>query len=229
MTDYLFDPAPIAAIEISNSQKMFPINRIFCVGRNYAAHALEMGNEVDREAPFYFTKSPASFLTSGRTVEFPPGTGDYHHEIELAVGLNGSAFEISKAEAEDVIFGYASALDMTRRDLQAKAKEKRRPWDLGKDVEASAIITPLVPKDDFGAIAGQRIFLELNGETRQDASLAELIHSVPAIIADLSKFYHLVPGDVILTGTPAGVGPVQKGDALSGGIEGLPLVQVTYR
>jgi len=163
----------------------------------------------------------------GRFCPYPPGTSNYHHEMELAVYLGGDAFRVSEADAMDAVFGYGCALDMTRRDLQGQAKDKRRPWDLGKDVEGSGILAPLTRAGAFGTPKDQRIWLEVNGEARQDASLAELIHSVPAVIADLSKYYHLRAGDVILTGTPAGVGSVQPGDVLRGGIDGLEEISLT--
>ncbi|WP_281826486.1 fumarylacetoacetate hydrolase family protein [Jannaschia rubra] len=222
----LFDPPALPRLAVTGSGDVFPVVRIFCVGRNYAAHAAEMGNEVDREAPFYFTKSSFALAPSGSTVPYPPQTDDYHHEMELAVAIGAPAFRIGPAQAERVIFGYGCGLDMTRRDLQARAKDKRRPWDLGKDVEGSAILAPLTQAADFGLPGDRRIHLSVNGAVRQDARLSDMIHDVPAIVADLSRFYHLAPGDLILTGTPAGVGPVIPGDVLTGGIEGLTDVRL---
>ncbi|KIT14986.1 fumarylacetoacetate hydrolase family protein [Jannaschia aquimarina] len=224
MTDFLFDPPEPVALSLAGGSARIPVRRIFCVGRNYAAHAAEMGAEVDREAPFYFTKSAPHLRAGGGTVAYPPGTDDYHHEMELAVVLGAHAYRVTPADAMDVVLGAACALDMTRRDRQAEAKEKRRPWDVGKDVEGSAILGEVtrgfVPE-------GQCIRLSVNGEIRQDARLSEMVHSVPEIIADLSRLYHLAPGDVILTGTPAGVGAVQPGDVLDGSIEGLTPLHVT--
>ena len=224
---YVFSPAEIASVPVAESDKLFPIHRIFCVGRNYAAHAAEMGGEVDREAPWYFTKSPASYGASGQTFPYPPGTQDYHHEVELIVALNGSAFRVSKEQADAVIFGYACGLDMTRRDLQQVGKDNRRPWDLGKDVENAAIIGPITPKADFGAPGAQTITLSVNGSQRQKGSLADMVWTVPEIISHLSHYYHLRAGDVIMTGTPSGVGPVKPGDVLHGEIDGLLPVTLT--
>ena len=227
MTTYLFDPPAIPAIPVTGQGALYPVRRIFCVGRNYAAHAAEMGNAVDREAPFYFTKSPHALLASGATLPYPPGTQDLHHEMELALALGQPVFQATRDAARAAIFGYACALDMTRRDLQGAAKDKRRPWDLGKDFEGSAVVAPLTRAGEIGEIGAQRIHLSVNGETRQDAVLGEMIHGVDAIVADLSRFYHLAPGDLILTGTPAGVGGVGPGDVLHGGIDGLAPISLT--
>jgi fumarylpyruvate hydrolase len=217
-------PAPVT-LAVAGAAARFPLGRIFCVGRNFEAHAAEMGTTVDREAPFYFTKSPAAAAPSGGTVPYPPGTKDCQHEIELAVAIGRGGAAIPVTEALAHVWGYGVALDMTRRDLQAAAKAVRRPWDLGKDFEASAIFAPLAPVARCGHPAG-RIRLAVNGAARQDADLSEMVWSVAEIIAHLSGFYHLRPGDVILTGTPAGVGPVVPGDRLAGRIDGLPPLDV---
>lgn len=222
----VFDLPALPQVPIVGSDQTFPVRRIFCVGRNYAAHAAEMGVEVDREAPFYFTKTPWAICQSGSTIPFALETADYHHEMEFVVAIGAPAFRVQPSDAMRAVFGYAAGLDMTRRDLQAAAKDKRRPWDLGKDVENSAVIAAITPEDQF-AIAGQRITLSVNGTMRQDASLAEMIWSVPEIIAHLSRFYHLMPGDLIYTGTPAGVGPVGAGDKIEGMIEGLAPISLT--
>jgi len=226
MTDYLFEPPKVHSIPVNGEAAEYPVSRIFCVGRNYAAHAAEMGVEVDREAPFYFTKSPQATLASGATLPYPPGTGNFHYEMELALVIGKPVFRVGAEEAAGAIYAYGCALDMTRRDLQLKAREKQRPWDLGKDVEGSAVFAPLTKAEDLGEVGPQRIHLEVNGEVKQDAHLSDLIHSVTEIIADLSKFYHLAPGDVIMTGTPAGVGPVVAGDAITGGIDGLDPIEL---
>jgi len=213
-------PQPVT-IPVRSLDQHYPVNRIFFVGRNYEAHAREMGNEVDREAPFYFTKSAQAITLSGSSIPYPPGTSDFHHEVELVVALSEEAFEIDAQEALGCIYGYACGLDMTRRDLQAKAKDKRRPWDLGKDFEHSAVISHILPASEIGHPSAGRIHLEVNGEARQEGDLSDLVWPVPDLIADLSKFYHLVPGDLIYTGTPSGVGPIVAGDKLSGGIEGV--------
>ena len=227
MTAPIFDiPAP-PLIPVTRETRGFAVRRIFCVGRNYAAHAAEMGNEVDREAPFYFTKSPHALLASGATLPYPPGTHDLHHEMELALTIGQPVFQATRDAARGAIFGYGCALDMTRRDLQGAAKDKRRPWDLGKDFEGSAVVAPLTRAEDMGEIGPQRLHLSVNGEIRQNATLDEMIHGVAGIVADLSRFYHLLPGDLILTGTPAGVGAVGPGDVLRGGIDGLDPISLT--
>ena len=223
---YVFTPPAQPSVAVDGSDKRLPVRRIFCVGRNYAAHAAEMGFEVDREAPFYFTKAPVHAIQSGATIPYPLGTENYHHEMELSILIGAPAFRVSEAEAMEAVYGYCASLDMTRRDLQNAAKETRRPWDTGKDFENAAVFAQARKATDFGAIKDQRISLRVNGEIRQDASVSELIHSVPAVIADLSKFYHLQAGDVIMTGTPAGVGAVQAGDEIHGQIDGLAPVDL---
>lgn len=227
MSSYLFDTPKVQSIPVQGEDKQYPINRIFCVGRNYAAHAAEMGVEVDREAPFYFTKSPSANLASGSTIPYPLGTSNYHYEMELVLVIGKPAFRVSKDEAADKIYAYGCGLDMTRRDLQLAARAKQRPWDLGKDVEDSAVFAPLTKAAEFGEVGPQRIHLEVNGELKQDAHLSDLIHNVYEVVADLSKYYHLVPGDVIMTGTPAGVGPVVSGDKITGGVDGLAPIALT--
>jgi len=226
MTAPLFAiPAP-PLVPIEEETRGFPVNRIFCVGRNYAAHAAEMGGEVDREAPFYFTKSASALCLSGATIPYPPGTEDCHHEMEFVVALGGAAFRVSEGEAMAAVWGYGCGIDLTRRDLQGQAKEKRRPWDLGKDFENAAIIGALTPKERFGEIGAQALRLQVGGRVAQAARLSEMVWPVPAIIAHLSRFYHLAPGDLIYTGTPAGVGPVAPGDVLTGEIDGLAPLDV---
>ena len=226
MSQTVFSPRPAPVIPIAG-QHAFPVSRIFCVGRNYAAHAAEMGHDVDREAPFYFNKSAHALLLSGNVMPYPPRTNDLHHEMELVVAIGATAQNVAMSDAMDVVFGYACGLDMTRRDLQAAAKDKRRPWDTGKDFENAAIIGTITPIADFGPISAQAIRLTVNGETRQEATLADMIWSVPEIIADLSTLYTLQPGDLIMTGTPAGVGPVVAGDTLRGTIGDLAPVETT--
>ena len=217
MTDTVFPPRPTPVIPVTG-QAGFPVSRIFCVGRNYADHAAEMGHEVDREAPFYFTKSAHAVLLSGNDMPYPPRTADLHHEMELVVAVGAKAKDVAIADAMSVVFGYGCGLDMTRRDLQAAAKAKRRPWDTGKDFDNAAILAALTPADGLGDISDLAITLQVNGQTRQSAHLSDMVWSIPEIIADLSSLYTLMPGDVIMTGTPAGVGPVVKGDVLSGRI-----------
>lgn len=222
----LFDLPPLPQVPVVGSDATYPVRRIFCVGRNYAAHAAEMGVEVDREAPFYFTKTPWAICHSGTSIPYPLETENYHYEMEFVVAIGKPAFRVAQADAMDVVFGYGCGLDMTRRDLQLAARAKQRPWDLGKDVESSAVIAALTPAAEF-TIGAQRIALSVNGETKQDATLADLIWSVPELIAHLSRFYHLQPGDLIYTGTPAGVGPVVAGDTIEGTIDGLAPVALS--
>ena len=226
MSEFLFPPPPPVAAAIRGSARRFPVRRIFCVGRNYEAHAREMGVAVDREAPFYFTKASEHCAPSGSTIAYPPGTGSYHYEMELVVALGKAGFRIAEDQALEHVFGYACGLDMTRRDLQAAAKEKQRPWDIGKDVEQSAVLGEIVPAAEIGHPDRGRIELRVNGQTRQSADLSLLIHSVAAVIAHLSQYYHLQPGDLIYTGTPEGVGPVKPGDRLEGSIEGVGTLAV---
>jgi fumarylpyruvate hydrolase len=221
VSDFVFPlSAPVSA-PVRGRAGRFPIRRIFCVGRNYEAHAKEMGVAVDREAPFYFTKASEHYVASGSAVAYPPGTNNYHYEMELVVAIGQSGFRIAETGALDHVFGYACGLDMTRRDLQSAAKEKQRPWDIAKDVEQSAVLGEIARAADIGHPGSGRIELRVNGQTRQSADLSLLIHSVPAVIAHLSQYYHLQPGDVIYTGTPEGVGPVKPGDRLDGSIEGV--------
>ncbi len=231
MTNFAFQPPPHPAIPIVSAMggqaKQFPIHRIFCVGRNYAAHAAEMGGEVDREAPWYFCKSPSSYCPSGATIPYAPGTENLHHEVELFAAIGAHAFRTSVEAATSTIFGYGVGLDLTRRDRQQDGKDNRRPWDLGKDFENSAVLAPITPASEAAPVGEQTISLRLNGDIRQSAQLSDMVWSLPEIIAHLSQFYHLQPGDVIMTGTPAGVGPMQVGDQLRGEIEGLVPVDLT--
>lgn len=214
-------PARVAPVIPVTGQAGFPVARIFCVGRNYAAHAAEMGQEVDRESPFYFTKSAHAVLLSGQDMPYPPRTNDLHHEMELVVAIGEEARDIAIADAFSIVTGYACGLDMTRRDLQAAAKDKRRPWDTGKDFDNAAIIAPITPAGQVADLASLPITLTVNGEMRQTAILSDMVWSVPEIIADLSTLYTLMPGDLIMTGTPAGVGAVVRGDLMEGRIGDL--------
>ena len=221
MTDYLFEPTAPATIPIIGSDKLYPVNRIFCVGRNYEAHAAEMGAVVDREAPFYFTKSPTALVMAEGEIAYAPRTENYHYEMELVFALKSGGTNIAEADALSHIYGCAAGLDMTRRDLQNKAKENRKPWDTSKDVEESAVITPLRQMSTVPSVASGRIHLSQNCTVKQDADLSEMVWSVPEIIVDLSTMYTLQRGDVIYMGTPAGVGAVSRGDVLAGGVEGI--------
>ena len=218
---YLFAPPVAAAVPIRGSDEHFPIRRIFCVGRNYAAHAREMGLVTDRDAYFYFTKTPAHYVSSGATVPYPPGTDNYHHEIELVVAIGKAGFQIPVDQSLAHVFGYACGLDMTRRDLQIQARENKLPWDMAKDFENAAVVSEMAPASGIGHPGKGKIELKVNGIIRQSSDMSLMIHPVPAIIAHLSRFYHLQPGDLIFTGTPEGVGPVVAGDRIEGMIEGV--------
>jgi fumarylpyruvate hydrolase len=222
MPQYLFTPPAIQSLTIRGSTEQFPVNRIFCVGRNYHAHAVEMGKPVDKsvERPFYFTKSPQTLTPSGATVAYPPETNNYHFEMELVLAIGKAGFRVKHDDAHTVIYGYAAGLDMTRRDLQLVARDKGRPWDLGKDIEHGSVCSEIVPMPgvviDSGAIA-----LEVNGAVKQASDVNKLIWGIREIIADLSLFYHLQPGDLIYTGTPEGVGAVLSGDRITGRVQGV--------
>ena len=227
MTDYLFDPPPVPSLPVIGENRRFPVRRIFCVGRNYEEHAREMGHVVDREKPFYFCKSAHALRQDGDTIGYPPGTSNYHFEVELIVALGGPAFKTTKEAALGAVYGYAVGLDMTRRDLQLSERAKQRPWTLGKDVEASAPVSAIAPVARIGHPAKGAITLSQNGALKQNADISELVWSVPEIIAHLSGFYHLEAGDLIFTGTPAGVGPVAPGDKLDCAIQGVGTLAVT--
>ena len=227
MSSYVIPPPPAIAVAVRGTSALFPLRRIFCVGRNYEAHAREMGATVDREAPFYFNKANLHYVPSGATVAYPGCTANYHYEMELVVALGGAAYQVPRSDALAAVFGYACGLDMTRRDLQSAAKEKGRPWDTAKDFEDSAVVSVIVPAADIGHPSAGAIQLEVNGEPRQSSDLSLMIHSVPAIIADLSRFYHLQPGDIIFTGTPEGVGAVHPGDRITGRIAGIGELSLT--
>jgi fumarylpyruvate hydrolase len=218
---YLFEPPPIPVLAVAGRVERLPVRRIFGVGRNYEEHAKEMGQQVDRETPFYFLKDSATLAPSGVIIPYPPGTANFHFEIEMVVVLGKNAFRIEKADALDCVFGYACGLDMTRRDLQLRERAKQRPWDLGKNFENGAVFGEIVEAQKIGHPSNGRIELRQNGALRQSADIAELVWSVPELIEHLSRFYHLHPGDLIMTGTPAGVGPVLPGDRLEGSIEGI--------
>jgi fumarylpyruvate hydrolase len=221
LAQYLFDPPQPSAAPIVGEDALYPVSRIFCVGRNYEDHAKEMGHAVDREKPFYFSKSATTLRLSGATIPYPPGTENYHYEAELVVATGAPAFRIAAADSLKAVFGYACGLDMTRRDLQLSERAKQRPWTLGKDVEASAPVSAIAPASRIGHPARAAITLKQNGATRQASDIGQMVWSVPEIIAHLSGFYHLGPGDLIFTGTPAGVGPVAPGDLLEVSIAGV--------
>lgn len=222
MTDYLWSPPEVASLAVKGRRERLPVQRLFFVGRNYAAHAAEMGRTVDKasERPFYFTKSPRTLVPGGAQVPYPPATSNFHHELELVVVLGKPGFQVRPEEAASLIFGYACGLDMTRRDLQLAAREKGHPWDLGKDVEDSSVVGEVLEAPGRVVSAGA-LRLTVNGKVRQASNVDRLIWSVPELIADLSCFYHLQAGDLLFTGTPEGVGPVVPGDVLEGSVEGV--------
>lgn len=225
--NFVFDPSPRVAVPIQGSEQSIAVHRIFCVGRNYAEHVREMGLNPDREEPFYFTKSPSAYTPSGSAIAYPPGTQNFHHEMELTVAIGKGGTNISLDEAMNHVYALGCGLDMTRRDLQLVAREKGRPWCLGKDIEDGAILAPLSPYEAGTDLDSKQLHLTVNGETRQETTLGHLIWSVPEVVSHLSTFYTLQPGDLIMTGTPAGVGPVVPGDELIGTITGLPDVTLT--
>jgi fumarylpyruvate hydrolase len=224
---YVIDAPSIPSIPVVGQKARFPIHRIYCVGRNYAAHAREMGKDPEKEPPFFFLKPADAILPGGGSMHYPPGTKNLHHEIELVVALHRGGSNIPVARALDHIYGYAVGLDMTRRDLQMQARDMGRPWDFGKAFDESAPITALYPVSSHGHHSAGAITLEVNGEMRQKADLTEMIWNIPETIAFLSEYYRLQPGDLIFTGTPAGVGAVKPGDELVGAVEGVGELRVT--
>lgn len=222
-----FAPPLAPTVEVAGSTARFPVHRIYCVGRNYAAHAREMGMDPEREPPFFFTKPADAVVPNGAPVPYPPRTANLHHEIELVVAIGEGGRDIPVANALAHVFGYAVGNDLTRRDLQAAARSDGRPWDVAKGFDHSAPLTAIRRVADVGHPQQGAIWLEVNGEARQRADLAEMIWDVPEIIAELSTYFELRPGDLVFTGTPAGVGPLQRGDSLVGGIDGLDTLRTT--
>lgn len=216
---------PQPAVPVAGEDVLYPVRRVFCVGRNYAAHAREMGSDPSRDPPFYFTKAADALVPGGGNIPYPPATANLHHEVELVVAIGRPVFQASAEDAAKAVFGHAIGLDMTRRDLQFAARDKGRPWDLGKSFEFSAPITA-IRRAATPMLAGA-VTLEVNGEIRQRGDIADMIWSVPEVIAHLSQYYHLSPGDLIFTGTPDGVSPVLPGDHLVGRIAGLGELSVT--
>jgi fumarylpyruvate hydrolase len=224
-TNYVFPPAAIPALPVAGSEQKFPVRRLYCVGRNYAEHAIEMGHDPNREPPFFFQKNPDSLVLDGR-FPYPPATADVHFEIELVVALGSGGSDIPVERAVDCVFGYAVGLDMTRRDLQGEAKKLGRPWEVGKSFEASAPCGPIIPASQIGHPAKGAVWLDVNGQRRQTGDLSQLIWKIPETIAYLSGLFTLAAGDLIMTGTPAGVGAVQRGDVMKGGVEGVGEIEV---
>jgi len=224
---FVIPPVVQPSVEVMGTDDRFPVHRIYCVGRNYAAHAREMGMDPEREPPFFFSKPADALVGNGTPVPYPPRTANLHHEIELVVALGTGGRNIPVENALAHVFGYAVGNDLTRRDLQFEAREQRRPWDVSKGFDSSAPVSALRPASEMGHLERGAIWLEVNGEQRQRADLSEMIWSVPEIIAELSTYFELRPGDLVFTGTPEGVGPLQPGDSLVGGVDGLETLRTT--
>jgi fumarylpyruvate hydrolase len=222
--DYVVSPPTMPSVPVQGGSA-FPVRRIFCVGRNYAAHVREMGGDPRAEPPMFFTKPADSIVTAGAPMPYPPATSNLHHEMELVVAIGTGGADIPEGKALAHVWGYAAGLDMTRRDLQAEAVRAGRPWDMAKGFDASAPIGDIAPAARIGHPAAGQIRLTVNGEVRQDADLSDMIWNVPAIVAALSRLVRLAPGDLIFTGTPDGVGPVVAGDVLAGEIAGVGRVE----
>lgn len=224
---FVIPPCPQPSVEITASDERFPVHRIYCVGRNYAKHAREMGMDPDREPPFFFAKPADAVVANGTSVPYPPRTANLHHEIELVVAIGTGGRDIPLDRALDHVYGYGVGLDLTRRDLQFAARDQGRPWDVSKGFDHSAPLSAIRPAAAMGHPEEGAIWLEVNGEPRQRANLSEMIWSVPEIVAELSTYFELRPGDLIFTGTPEGVGAVQRGDSLVGGVDGLETLRIT--
>ena len=218
---FVFPPPPAVSLGIKGTEERFPVHRIYCVGRNYAAHAVEMGHDPDKEPPFFFQKNPDNLVPAGVGFPYPDKTYDLHHEIELVVALSGGGKDIPVDEALGCVYGYAVGLDMTRRDLQGQMKKAGRPWEIGKAFEHSAPCSDIVRAEQIGHPQSGRVWLEVNGKPRQEGDLNQLIWKNAETIAYLSGLFELQAGDLIFTGTPSGVAAVEKGDQLVGGVEGV--------
>src|SRR5262245_51780873 len=218
---YLFQPAPVPTLPIRGVNRVFPVHRIYCVGRNYAEHAKEMGHDPNREPPFFFQKNPDSLIPGGGDFPYPAKSADVHHEFEMVVALGQGGTDIPVERALDCVYGYAVGFDMTRRDLQAEAKKLGRPWEVGKAFESAAPCSEIVPAAAIGHPSRGAVWLKVNSELRQQGDLTQLIWGVPEMISYLSGLFALKPGDLIFSGTPAGVGPVKRGDLLQGGVDGV--------
>jgi fumarylpyruvate hydrolase len=226
-TNYIFPPSPVPALPIRGSTALFPIHRIYCVGRNFADHAIEMGHDPDKEPPFFFQKNPDTVVLPGTPFPYPAASRDVHHEVELVVALQSGGTDIPVERALDCVYGYAVGLDMTRRDLQAEAKKHGRPWEIAKAFEQSAPCGPVHTAAEIGHPGEGTIRLTINDTIRQDGNLNQMIWKVPEMIAYLSRLFTLKPGDLIFAGTPAGVGAVAKGDTMIAHIDGLDEVRFT--
>lgn len=226
IADYAIQPPAQPALPIKGSSKLFPVHRIYCVGRNYADHAIEMGHDPSKEPPFFFQKNPDNIVLDGK-FPYPSASSDVHFEFEMIVALHKGGTDIPAEKALDHVYGYGVGLDMTRRDLQGEAKKLGRPWEVGKAFEASAPCSHLVPVSETGHPDAGAVELTVNGEVRQSGDLNQLIWKVPEMISYLSGLFELQPGDIIMTGTPAGVGAVKRGDVLKGHVDGIGSIEVT--
>ncbi len=221
MSSYVITAPALPSLAVAGSGERFPIRRVFCVGRNYGAHAREMGSDPNREPPFFFTKPADAVVPASGALPYPPATQDLHHEVELVVALGGGGAGIDPQDALALVWGYGVGLDLTRRDLQAVAKDAGRPWDMAKGFDASAPCSPLIPAARLGHPQDARIWLEVNGALRQEGNLNEMIWPIADVISHLSRLVTLAPGDLIYTGTPAGVAALEPGDQVRGGVEGV--------
>jgi fumarylpyruvate hydrolase len=226
---YVIEPAPQPSLPVAGSDARFPVGRIYCVGRNYAEHAKEMGHDPNREPPFFFMKAANSIVQNNSTIGYPVGTKDVHHEIEMVVAIAKGGKDIPVGKALEHVWGYGVGLDMTRRDIQGEAKKAGRPWEMGKSFDESAPVTALRPASEIGHPSKGAIWLKVNGQVKQQGDLAQQIWAVPEQISYLSGLITLQPGDLIFSGTPAGVGPIVGGDKLEGHVDGVGDLVVTYR
>ncbi len=225
--NYVIPAPPLPTLGVRGTTGLFPIHRIYCVGRNYAAHAREMGHVPEREPPFFFQKNPDSIVPSGGRFPYPGHSQDVHHELEMVVALGGGGRDLAVDQALDCVFGYAVGLDMTRRDLQAQMKQMGRPWEIGKAFEFAAPCSDIVPATECGHPRSGAVWLKVNGELRQRGDLRQMIWSVPEMISYLSALFTLAPGDLIFSGTPAGVAAVRRGDVLHGGVDGIGELKIS--
>ena len=221
MTDYVIAPPALPSLPVSTGGERFPIRRVFCVGRNYAAHAREMGKDPDREPPFFFMKPADAVLDAAGVIPYPSLTSDFHHEIEMVVALKAGGTNVAPPDALNLVWGYGVGVDLTRRDIQDEAKKLSRPWDWAKGFDASAPCSPIYPVEVVGHPDDGEIWLKVNGVLKQRGDLRDLIWTVPEVISSISHAVALAPGDLIYSGTPAGVGPIQPGDDVAGGVEGV--------
>jgi fumarylpyruvate hydrolase len=224
---YVITPPSVISLPVAGTSDEFPVRRIYCIGRNYAEHAIEMGHDPNKEPPFFFQKNPDNLLPAGRDFPYPSKSNDVHFEIELVVALKAGGSNIPVDKANDHVFGYAVGLDMTRRDLQGEAKKLGRPWEIGKAFEHSAPCGPIVPAAKVGPLTSGAVTLQVNGEVRQRGDINQMIWKIPEMISYLSEYFTLAPGDLIMSGTPAGVGAVKRGDKLVGRVEGVGELSVT--